>query len=186
MTDGARTRRPPRTEAQLVEIVRRYLVGEGYRVYVDPDGTDYFDVVARRDGEVGLVEVKVAGPHAVLAQALRRRAWGDWCAVALGSARSAERLAAYTLGRRAAPIGIWSVGPDSVRVHRAALPWSSVGSDTPFVETRARFRRWLEEVDALAPDASVHFSGVVGEVRRASGGRTFGEWRLDEGIDPPT
>jgi len=175
-----------RSERELVEVVGRYLAGEGFRVYVDPDGQDYFDLVARRAGEIGLVEVKVRDARAVLAQALRRRAWGDWSAVALGSARSAERLVGRTSSTRAAPVGVWSVGPDTVRVHRAARRWRPAGGDDPYAALRERFRRWLDQVDEIAPDGSVHFRGVPGEVRRLSGGRSFSEWRLDEPPAPGT
>lgn len=163
-----------------MELVRQYLVGQGYRVYVDPDGTDYFDLVARKGSEVGLVEVKVGDARAVLAQALKRRGWGDWSAVALGSPRAAERLSARTGATRAEPIGVWSVEAESVRVHRAARPWVLPGEDDPFASLRDRLRRWLDLVDAGELPASVRWDGVPAAVRRASGGRGFGEWRLDE------
>ena len=180
MTPTDRGRRPRRSEAELVRQVVAYLEHEGYRVRADPDGTDYFDVVARRGDEVGLVEVKVGRPRAVLAQAVKRRGWGDWCAVAVDSARAAARLAAATGSSRAARVGIWSVGPDSVTVHRPARPWVAPGEDDPFGELRERLRHWLDLVDAGDLPGSVRWDGVPGAVRRASGGRGFGEWRLDE------
>jgi len=118
VTGDPRTPSSRRPERELVRTVAGYLAEQGYRVAVDPDGTDYFDLVARRGEEVGLVEVKVGDSKAVLAQALKRRGWGDWSAVALGSVRAAERLSNRTASTRAAPIGVWSVGPEAVRVHR--------------------------------------------------------------------
>ena len=49
-------RRPRLSEAELVRSTARYLETLGYRVRIDPDGADYFDLVARRGREVGLVE----------------------------------------------------------------------------------------------------------------------------------
>ena len=175
---------PARPEAELVRVVRRFLAGRGYRVLADPDGTDYFDVVARRGDEVGLVEVKVRDARGVLAQALRRRSWADWAAVALGSDRAATRLAQRTAATRAAPVGIWSVGPGSVRVLREAGPWIPTGREDPFVPLRAQFRRWLDLVESIDPAGSVRWGGIPAAVRRASGGRGFAEWRLDEASGP--
>ncbi|MGC2205510.1 MAG: hypothetical protein WA719_06260, partial [Thermoplasmata archaeon] len=112
--DPGRATRPRETE--LVAAARRYLESEGYRVWVDPDGRDYFDLVARRGREVGLVEAKVAHSRAVFAQALRRRVWGDWVAVVVSSERSAKALAARTAGRRAAPVGVWWARGENVTV----------------------------------------------------------------------
>jgi hypothetical protein len=170
-------------ETVLVEAARHYLESEGYRVWVDPDGRDYFDLVARRGTEVGLVEAKVAGSRAVLAQALRRRAWGDWVAVVLASETAARRLAERTAGTRAAPVGVWWTPGNAVHVVRAARRWRADGEPDPFVELRARFARILDAIDSGELPSDVRWDGVVGQVRRASGGRGFGEWRLDE---PPT
>jgi hypothetical protein len=170
--------RPP--EAELVERARIYLEERGYRVRVDPDGNDYFDLVARRGDEVGLVEAKVGDARAVLAQALKRRGWGDWTAVLLGSVRAAERLAARTSGTRAAPVGVWSFRDGALAVLREARPGVAPGAPDPFAELRARFRRILDALDSGELPADARWDGVVREVRRASGGRGFAEWRLDE------
>jgi len=180
VTGDPRTPSSRRPERELVRTVAGYLAEQGYRVAVDPDGTDYFDLVARRGEEVGLVEVKVGDSKAVLAQALKRRGWGDWSAVALGSVRAAERLSNRTASTRAAPIGVWSVGPEAVRVHRPARRWVRPGEEDPFAPLRARFRRWLELLETGELPSSVRWDGVPGAVRRASGGRGFAEWRLDE------
>lgn len=175
---------PTPSEAELVRTVAQYLSEQGYRVVADPDGTDYFDVVARRGNEVGLVEVKVRDARTVLAQALRRRGWGNWSAIALGSERAASRLASRTAGTRAAPVGIWSVGPCTVRVHREATPWVADGQDDPFAPLREQFRRWLDLVGSVELAGPVRWAGIPAAVRRASGGRGFAEWRLDEGSGP--
>ncbi|MGA8542905.1 MAG: hypothetical protein WB947_05125 [Thermoplasmata archaeon] len=173
--------RPPRPrETEVVAAARKYLEGEGYRVWVDPDGRDYFDLVARRGDEVGLVEAKVSGSRAVLTQALRRRAWGDWGAVILASERSARSLAARTEGTRAGPVGVWWAKGEQVTVVRAARRWTPEGEPDPFVELRARFARILDAIESGELPESVPWEGVVGEVWRASGGRGFREWRLDE------
>jgi hypothetical protein len=179
VTDPARPPAGP-AETAVVAAARGHLERQGYRVWVDPDGHSYFDLVARRGREVGLVEAKVAGARKVLAQALRRRAWGDWVAVILVSERSARSLATRTNGTRAAPVGIWFARGEEVTVVRAARPWTTDGADDPFADLRARFARILDALEAGVLPGSVPWDGVVREVRRASAGRGFAEWRLDE------
>ena len=181
MSRSATARRPRIHEREVVRSAARFLEEAGYRVYANPDSTDYFDLVARRGDEVGLVEAKVSGSREVLLQALRRRAWGDWVAVVLPSTTAAERLAARTLGTRAASVGVW-VADDvgRVRVIREAARWIREGDADPFADLRARFRSILDRIDSGELPADVRWSGVVGAVWRASGGRGFKEWRLDE------
>lgn len=178
--------RPRPSESEVVRVAAEHLDRLGYRTYVDPDGTDYFDLVARRGTEVGLVEAKVANARAVLVQALRRRAWGEWGAVVLASRRSAERLAARSAAGRAAPVGVWAVEGTQVSVLRAARPWVPPGGNDPFAALRARFLRILDDLDLGVRPAGLPWDDVLAEVRRASGGRGFAEWRLDEGpVAPP-
>jgi len=173
--------RPRIREHEVVRSAASYLERAGYRVYENPDSTDYFDLVARRGDEVGLVEAKVSGSREVLVQALRRRAWGDWVAVVLPSRTAAERLAARTSGTRAAPVGVWVADAGGqVRVVREAARWVRAGDDDPFADLRARFRSVLDRIDSGELPPAVRWGGVVGSVRRASGGRGFKEWRLDE------
>ena len=180
---------PPRervapSEASVVAAAARYLERQGYRVRADPDGTDYFDLVARRGEEVGLVEAKVGDSREVWRQAVRRRGWGNWNAVVLARPRSADRLAARTAAGRAARIGVWSVDRGEVRVHRPARPWIDPGGTDPYAELRARFRRILDALESGELPADARWDGVPRAVRRASGGRGFVEWRLDEGERP--
>lgn len=173
------------SERAVLEVAARYLQGEGFRTYLDLDGTDYFDLVARRGEEVGLVEGKAADRRNVLVQALRRRAWGDWVAVVLGSRRSAERLQDRTVLGRASPVGIWTVEGDRLLVLRPARRWAGAGEDDPFRDLRDRFHRILDRVDRGELPSGALWSGVNREVRRAAGGRGFLEWRLDEGRSDP-
>src|SRR5580700_8943723 len=103
-------------ETELVEPVRRYLEALGYRVFVNPDGADYFDVVVRRGTEVGLVELKVADWPKVLAQALRRRGWGDWVAVVLPRRSLAQRVVGRPTAPRGGRVGVWYLSAGSVEV----------------------------------------------------------------------
>lgn len=172
--------RPRPSEREVVAIVARYLEGRGFRIYVDPDRTDYFDLVARRGNEVGLVEAKVADARKVLSQALHRRVWGDWTAVALAGERAARRLAERTGDTRASPVGIWFVRGETIEEVRSAVPWVREGSSDPYRGLRARFRAILDAVDRGEIPDTVRWDGVPGAVRRASHGRGFAEWRLDE------
>jgi hypothetical protein len=167
-------------ETTVVEAARRHLESLGYRVWANPDGRDYFDLVARRGDDVGLVEAKVTGAREVVVQALRRRAWGSWGAVIVAGERSAKNLARRTAGTRAESLGVWHVQGAGVGVVRAARPWVAPGADDPFAELRARFGRLLDALESGEIPESVAWDGVVGQVWRASGGRGFKEWRLDE------
>jgi hypothetical protein len=167
-------------ESAVVEVARRHLEEEGYRVWVNPDGQDYFDLVARRGDEVGLVEAKVVGARAVITQALRRRAWGSWGAVVVGSRKSAQNLARRTAGTRAEPVGIWCAEGGSIGVVRPSRPWVAEGAEDPYADLRLRFRKILDALESGELPGSVAWDGVVGQVWRASGGRGFREWRLDE------
>jgi hypothetical protein len=174
------------SERAVVELGVRFLAGRGYRTWVDPDGSDYFDLVARKDEEVGLVEAKVADARTVLAQALVRRVWGDWVAVLLVPARSAERLEARTRSTRAAPVGVWTLDGDQVRELRPPRPWTRPGETDPYAELRAQFRGVLDALERGDLPKGLTWDGVGSAVRRASHGRRFREWRLDElPPDPP-
>jgi hypothetical protein len=174
---------PRISEKEVVAAAAAFLQGKGYRVYPNPDTTDYFDLVARRGDEVGLVEAKVTGSRAVLVQALKRRAWGDWVAVVLPSEKAAERLAARTERTRAAPVGVWAATKGTVRVVREAGSWVRAGEEDPFADLRIRFRAVLDRIDSGEIPPEVRWAGVVRAVRRAGGGRGFAEWRLDEPMD---
>jgi hypothetical protein len=163
-----------------VEWTRAHLVGLGYRVWVDPDGHDYFDLVARRGNEVGLIEAKVSDARTVLGQALRRRAWGDWTAVVVSTERIGKGIVARSVGTRAEPVGVWWAHDGPVEVLRPARPWVAPGASDPFAELRTRFRGVLDALEAGDLPAGIPWDGVLREVRRASGGRSFAEWRLDE------
>ncbi|MFZ0698805.1 MAG: hypothetical protein WAN74_01225 [Thermoplasmata archaeon] len=168
----------PLSEHALAAPVQRHLEELGYRVWIDPDGRDYFDVVARREEEVGLVELKLADGPRVFTQALRRRAWGDWVAVAVASERSAERLVQLRTTPLARRVGIWFVQGDTVEVRRASQPWSGPGA--PYEEERRTFRAVLDRLASGEIPAGVGWGGVGRMVRRASGGRGFQEYTIEE------
>jgi len=177
--------RPAVPERRLLEAVAAELTARGYRTYLDPDRTDYFDLVARRGDEVGLVEGKVGDARAVLAQAVRRRPWSDWVAVVLGSERSAARLVQRTNGRRAGVVGVWSFENGRLQELRPAGRTHGTGGADPFREMRARLLRHLVDLDQGLLPPGVRWSSVASAVRRASAGRGFAEWRLDELDDAP-
>jgi len=180
VSPGAPGRRTRRSERDLVLATARYLESRGYRVYPNPDSTDYFDLVVRKGDEVGLVEAKVSGSREVMRQAIRRRAWGDWVAVVLPSEKAAERLAERTRRTRASPVGVWAETEGTVHVVREAGRWVGPEDEDPYAELRDRFRTVLDRIDSGELPADVRWDGLLGAVRRASAGRGFKEWRLDE------
>ncbi len=168
----------PRSEHALVGPVRRHLEALGFQVWADPDGRDYFDVVAMRTEEVGLVELKIANGPQVFTQALRRRAWGVWVAVAVASERTAERLVRLRSTPLACRVGVWLVRDDRVEVRRASQPWS--GHDAPYAEERRAFRAILEQLARGEIPVGVGWEGVLRMVRHASSGRGFAEYTIEE------
>lgn len=180
MTSVGRGARP-RTEAELVARTATAFARDGFRPYVNPDGLDYFDLVVRRGVEVGLVEAKLGQPRALLVQALRRRPWGDWVAVVVPSRRTADRLAASTAGRRAGPVGVYVLDGDRLVTVRPPERFVAPDdADDPFAALRDRFRRVLDRRDAGELPDGIPWDGLFRELRRASAGRGFREWRLDE------
>ena len=170
-------------ERELVPPVRAYLEGLGYRVYVDPDGADYFDVVARRGEEVGLVELKVADWKKVVHQALRRRGWGDWVAVVVPRRSLAEKIVARPSALRGTRVGVWYRDGDSVSVLRAAAPFVAPGEIDPFPEPKHWLLERLAIADGLAPGTVVTW-GVPDAGRVAGRGRSSRDWRLEEFPEP--
>ena len=176
----------PRSEAELVAATARHLEERGYRVYVDPDGSNYFDLACRRDDDVGLVEAKLGNPTQLLNQALRRRAWAGWVAVVVPSPRTAATIVRASAGRRAEPVGVWCLARGAVSVVRPARSFvPSTADDDPFAAHRALFRTTLDRIDAGELPAGLRWDGLFGALRRASGGRKFAEWRLDEPAPDP-
>jgi hypothetical protein len=169
-------------EAELASPVRRHLERAGYRVWVDPDGSGYFDVVARRGTEVGLVELKIADWRRVFEQALRRRGWADWVAVALPRASLAARLVQRPGAPRAARVGIWVVGDAEIRVLREARPLVGDGETDPFPLLKAQLAESLDLLDRgdLGPGVRWGFAVAPSPSRRAGRRGATREWRLEE------
>ncbi|MEM0128577.1 MAG: hypothetical protein QXG65_00185 [Thermoplasmata archaeon] len=173
------------SEAAMRVPVRAWLEARGYRVHADPDGTDYFDLVARRGSEIGVIELKRAAATEALGQALRRRRWASWVAVALARRGAAARLAAATGPHRAAFVGVWHVRPEGVEVLREARPVPSAQEGGG--AEREVLVRWLDALDAGTIPSGTVWSGLHRTIGRLSGGRRYREWSLEE-LDggPPT
>lgn len=173
-------------ERELVPPVRAHLEALGYRVYVNPDGADYFDMVARKGPEVGLVELKVADWKRVVHQALRRRGWGDWVAVVVPRRSLAERIVARPVAPRGGRVGVWYLEAGGVVVLRPAAPFVVAGEVDPFPEPKTWLLERLEIADGLEGGVPVGWSvpdaGHVAGRRRSSR-----DWRLEEfpESDPP-
>ena len=171
--------------------VCRFLAERGFRVWVDPDGSNYFDIVAQRGDEVGLVELKLAAWKKLYSQALRRRGWGDWVAVGLPRASLAQRFLERGSGARTERIGVWLV-TDQVQVLREARPWVEPGEADPFEPLRTHLRESLSLLDrGLLPDGTGWRFVRLPSVRpRSRPSLNTSEWRLEEfvgrrGSKPP-
>ena len=161
-------------EAALRAPVARFLEGRGFRVWADPDGRDFLDVVAANGPEVGLVELKVADWKGVRVQAVARRALADWVAVALPSEGAIDRLAASLRGPVAPRIGLWLVRHDEVEERRAPRALDPPPDGSEAAEARRAFRALVRAaLDGVVPP----------EVRWGGGARRTGRgtrYRLEE------
>lgn len=167
-------------EGDLAPAVRRFLEPQGYRVWVDPDGSDFLDVVARRGQEMGLVELKLADWRKVAAQAARRRGWADWVAVLVPRASLAEKILALPQAPRAKRIGVWSLQAGEVRVHRPSEPLWSPGETHPFPELRARLETMTDLLAAGTIEPGVKWNLPGSSGRLPGGRRSTRDWRLEE------
>lgn len=171
-------------ERDLAGPVVAHLTHEGYRVWVDPDGSDFLDVVARRDAVIGLVELKLADWRKVLAQAQRRRGWADWIAVVLPRRSLADKLLAVQQTDRAQRIGVWVVADGRVEVVRASEPLWRPGEERPFEALRAQIEELTDRlIDGTLP-AGVRWNlaGSHGRIGRTQ--RSTRDWRLEEFPEP--
>jgi hypothetical protein len=179
-------RGPPRhkLESEMVGPVTRFLEGRGYRCYRDPDGQDYLDLVARRGEEIGLVELKLSAAGQVMAQALRRRAWGDWVAVALEGRRAAVRALDSSGGSYRKRVGILAVTGSFVDELRPFQPIHAPGEPHPFPDLKQRLLSLLDAIDAGTLPAGVGWGALW---PASAGGRRAGrEWKLEELVEAST
>ena len=165
-------------ESDLAGPVRHFLEGDGYTVWVDPDGTDYFDMVARRGDVVGLVELKVSDVRKVLGQAVRRRGYADWVAVALPSESRAARVLGLPIPSPGNRVGVWWVDGESVRVLRAATARPR-GPGDPFAERRKGLVELLDLLELGRLPPGVRWSHIP-----SGRARPPREIRLDEFPEP--
>ncbi|MFI5415599.1 MAG: hypothetical protein ACHQ16_08150 [Candidatus Lutacidiplasmatales archaeon] len=168
-------RRTPRAhESTLRPPVISHLERLGYRVWADPDGRDYLDIVAARAGEVGLVELKISDWKTVRAQGVARRSLADWVAVAVPTVTLAEKIASSLRGPVAPRLGVWYIAEGQVRELRAAKPMTPPPAGTTADQARIRFRALVEAaVEGQIPEGTAW----GGQARRTGGGRSY---RLDE------
>lgn len=83
-------------EADLFEPVKTLLEADGWKVFRDPGGGDFFDIACYRgnglDAEVLLVELKLTDWFKLYQQAVVRRIYGDYVAVAMPKMKHLERI----------------------------------------------------------------------------------------------
>lgn len=175
-----RPARSPTRERELAGPVRTYLESLGYRVWVDPDGTDYYDVIARRGREIALVELKLSDGRTVLRQALRRRGWADWAAVAVPNERLAQRIAGRPVAERGERVGVWAVVGDEVRVVRAASAFVGPGETDPFERLKASMHERLDLLEAGTLPEGIAWHLLATSRRELPGARSTRDWRLEE------
>lgn len=161
-------------ESALRAPVSAYLEARGFRVWVDPEGRDFLDLVAARGDEVGLVELKVSDWRTVRAQAVVRRALADWVSVALPTDRLASRLIDSLRGPVAPRIGVYVVDGRDVRERRAPIPLDPPGAGSPAEEARTRFRELVRRALHGEIPEGIAWGAAA---RRTGRGRGY---RLDE------
>ncbi|MGA7922878.1 MAG: hypothetical protein WCA77_02750 [Thermoplasmata archaeon] len=165
-------RRPPVPESTMAVWVAASLEPMGFEVHVDPDGSDYFDLVAVRGEEIGLVELKVTDWRTVIRQAVDRRDWADWVAVALPRASLAQRVAERTRQGPGVRIGVWVTTAGSLTVVRPATAFAPTG-EAEADHWRHRLRELLYESQGAWPPGELRWSVGRTTPRR-------GAWRLDD------
>ncbi len=175
---------PPPSEAALAGPVAAHLARSGYAVWVDPDGTGYFDIVAERDHEIGLVELKLRDWRTLVRQAVARRGYGDWIAVALPHRGAAERFAARTRAPPAGGIGVLLVDGEAVEELRPPVRWPE-STRARFPGHRASLEALLEAARSGVPEGT-RWTGFPARSGRHRGARATTEWRLEEFDRPPT
>jgi hypothetical protein len=171
---------PERPERALARVAARYIESRGYRAFIDPDGHDYFDLAALRGREVGLIELKAGSPGPVLHQALLRRAWAEWGCMAVGSRRGAEGIVARTREGPGRFLGVWWIHRGEIQVLREHEPWPELPGEDPLALPRRLLRVRLERLSEYRVPEGIRWAGLPGWRSKASGGRGFREWRLEE------
>ncbi len=161
----------------MVGPVRRHFESEGFRVYANPDGSDYFDLIVRRGAEIGMLELKRAEGRRVFEQAVRRRFWGNWVGVAVGSRTSAQRLAVRRSGRLTSCVGIWWVHNAGVETIRPPSPFPPPAEPR---EERTRLVAWLDLIDRGEVPVGTVLEGLGRAIRGLGHGRAYREWTLEE------
>ena len=168
----------PRREAELRAPLKAYFGARGYRVWADPDGADFLDLVVAREEEVGLVELKLSDWKTVRAQAVARRALADWVAVALPSQRLAEKLIGSLRGPIAPRVGVFRVDGPQVAELRAPVRLEPPSEGSIAAEARSGFRTLVKAaLDGTVPPGLSWGAGA----RRTGRGRFY---RLDEFPEP--
>jgi hypothetical protein len=167
-------------ESDLRAPVLAHLAAQGYRAWASPDGRDYFDIVALRGEEVGLVELKLRAARQLFGQAQRRRAWANWVAVAMPGQKAATSILGRPTTPVAARIGVWWVDGTIVHELRPAQRLYAEGEPDPFAEARAMLRAQLAQVaDGTVPEG-VDW-GLFGAPRLPGAHRrSTRDWRLEE------
>jgi hypothetical protein len=166
-------------ETELRAPVLAHLSARGERAWAAPDGHDYFDIVSVGPRGIGLVELKVAAAGRVFAQALRRRAYADWVAIAIPSERAARRLLTLPQAPLANRVGVWEIRKDGT-VNEIRPAASMVLADDPFGPARAAFREIVEALLRGELPEGVDWAGNRGPGLPGPGRRTTKDWRLEE------
>lgn len=174
-------------EEELRAPLEAYLAPRGFRLRFDPDGSGYFDAVALRGEEVGLVELKVADWRRVFEQALVRRGWGDWVAVLLPRRSLAEKV----LGLRAPPaakaVGVWYLDSGQVRELRQVGPFPAARGEEAFGPLKRHLVESLAMLESGLLPPGVEWRIVRRPRRRGPRGRPIDPrlWRIEEFASDP-
>ena len=176
-----RPARSPTANASSRRPVRTYLESHGYRVWVDPDGTDYYDIIARRGRD----------DRPRRAQALR---WPDGPSAGataprlgrLGRGGGAQR-AARPADRRVGPWRSAASGSASGRSSATRSgssgpprPFVGPGETDPFERLKASMHERLDLLEAGTLPEGVAWHLLATSRRELPGRRSTRDWRLEE------
>jgi len=139
-------------ESDLYPPVRQWPLARGYEVHVEIFGAD---VVAVKDGQLTVVELKVAWTNQLFQQLIDRAGWADFVFAAVPAAMARTREAtSKTKGARYRGFGVLAVDCERCKVKQVAKP-----RQQPWMFVKRRNYR-LKELTGRPPAMDHELAGL--------------------------